>query len=292
MSCGDNATPEHVFSVDVEEHFHALALERAAPRDLWPGLPSRVEPMTDLLLDLLARHGATGTFFVVGWVAERHPDLVRRIAAQGHEVGSHTWWHRRVFSQPPAEFRDEVRRTRALLQQLSGQPVLGFRAPSFSILPGCEWALDVLIEAGHRYDSSFFPIHRPGYGNPGSPPMAHRIERPAGELVELPMMTLPLLGVRLPASGGAYLRHGPYALTAAALRHCERAGHAGMLYIHPWEVDTGQPRFAVPWLTRVRHYGGLRRTLPLLTRLLSEFRFTSAARRHASLLDVPVPTRT
>jgi polysaccharide deacetylase family protein (PEP-CTERM system associated) len=261
--------------VDVEEHFHVSAFEPYIDRADWERQPSRVEANTDRLLDLLARHGATGTFFIVGWLADRKPELVRRIAAAGHEIASHSWWHRRVPTLTPAEFREDVSRTKARLEEISGQPVRGFRAPSFSILPGMEWAFDILLETGHTYDSSVFPIRRPGYGWPDAPTAPYDIVRPAGTLREYPMTTLDLLGFRIPAAGGGYLRQFPYAVIGQAFRNRQRQGQQGMFYIHPWEVDPGQPRIDCDRLTRIRHYRGLERTLPRLERLLGEFRFAS-----------------
>jgi polysaccharide deacetylase family protein (PEP-CTERM system associated) len=265
----------HRFSVDVEEHFHVSAFEPFIDRADWERQPSRADANTNLLLDLLARHGATGTFFVVGWLADRRPELVRRIAAAGHEIASHSWWHRRVPTLTAAEFREDLRRTKARLEEISGQPVRGFRAPSFSILPGMDWAFDVLLETGHTYDSSVFPIRRHGYGWPGAPTMPFDILRPSGTLREYPMTTLDVMGLRIPAAGGGYLRQFPYAVIRQAFRQHQARGRGGMFYIHPWEVDPAQPRVNCGWLTRVRHYRGLERTLPRLERLLDEFRFAS-----------------
>ncbi|HKP29732.1 MAG TPA: XrtA system polysaccharide deacetylase [Gemmatimonadales bacterium] len=265
----------HFFSVDVEEHFHAHALEHALPRSSWDEQPSRVAEATDRLLDLLARHGVRGTFFVLGWVAKRSPDLVKRIAAAGHEIGSHTWSHPKISTLTPAQFREELDSSKAILEDLSGQLVIGFRAPSFSILPGMEWAFDTLLEAGFTYDSSVFPIRRPGYGWPGAPTGPYAVSRPAGSLTELPMTTLALLGGKLPASGGAYLRHFPLGVILTAFTQCERRGAPAMLYVHPWEVDPDQPRVPVSTLTRLRHYGGIERTMPRLERMLGEFEFGS-----------------
>ena len=267
----------HHFTVDVEEHFQVSAFEPHVSRDQWDSLESRVVSNVETLLDLLARHDARGTFFVLGCVAERHPDVVRAIARAGHEVASHGWDHRRVTQQSPDEFRASVRRTKTALEALTGAPVIGFRAPSFSIVAGREWALDILVEEGHRYDSSLFPVRRPGYGYAAGLREPHWLDRGAGRLAEIPPATLRIAGLNLPAAGGAYFRLFPYALVHAALKSCERHGVPGTFYIHPWEVDPAQPRIQVPWATRLRHYGGLRRTAPRLERLLREFRFTSIA---------------
>lgn len=273
----------HHFTVDVEEHFQVSAFEAHVSRERWSSLESRVRANMELLLTLLAERGTRGTFFVLGWVAERHPDLVRSLAESGHEVASHGWDHRKVTDQTPDEFRDSVRRSRALLQDISGTDVLGFRAPSFSITPGREWALDILVEEGYLYDSSLFPIRRPGYGYAGAGRDPYVIARPAGRLIEVPPTTLARWGVTFPAAGGAYFRLFPYALTRIALRDAERRGVPGTFYIHPWEVDPKQPRIDVPLSTRIRHYGGLPETENRLRRLLAEFRFRPIAETCAAL---------
>ena len=267
----------HFFTVDVEEHFQVQALAPYVARETWDSLESRVEGSTRRILDLCARHGATGTFFTVGWVAERHPALIRDIAAGGHELASHTFDHRRIPDQTPEAFRDSVRRTKTILEDLTGTPCIGFRAPSFSIVRGAEWALDVLIEEGYKYDSSLFPVRRPGYGYSGGLPRPHAITRPGGQITEVPPTTLERAGMRLPAAGGAYFRLLPYGLVSTALRESGERGIPGTFYIHPWELDHGQPRVDVPALTAIRHYGGLRRTEPRLDRLLSEFTFGAIA---------------
>jgi polysaccharide deacetylase family protein (PEP-CTERM system associated) len=282
--------PSHFFTVDVEEHFQVSAFEGIVARADWDRYDSRVAANVDRILDLLARHRATATFFVLGWLAERNGDLVRRIDAAGHEVASHGQDHRRVTHQTPEDFRASVRRSKAVLEDVSGQRVLGFRAPSFSIVPGREWAFDVLLEEGYRYDSSLFPIRRPGgYGYPLAPRDPHWIERPAGRLFELPLTTSRRFGMNLPASGGAYFRIFPYALTRAAFADCERRGAPGTFYVHPWEVDPAQPRLRAPLSARLRHYTGLDRTAGRLERLLSDFRFTSIDNRLMEMAG-PAPT--
>jgi polysaccharide deacetylase family protein (PEP-CTERM system associated) len=283
VSDGPDRRPEHFFTVDVEEYFQVSAFEAHVERESWERLPSRVERNVDVLLELLARYGARGTFFTVGWIAKRHPWMVRRIVAAGHEIASHSFWHRRVNALAPAEFRDDVRQAREVIEDISGQRVYGFRAPSFSIRTGMDWVFDILLEEGHRYDSSTFPIRRPGYGNPGAPTTPYLIRRPGGDLLELPLATTSLLGMRLPAAGGAYLRQLPLALVHRGLREHERQRRGAMFYVHPWEIDPEQPRIDVGLITAVRHYRGLDRTLPRLERLLGEFRFTSVA-AHFGLL--------
>jgi polysaccharide deacetylase family protein (PEP-CTERM system associated) len=280
---GSEPEVPHIFTVDVEEYFHALALSKAAPRSRWHALPSRVEQATGTILDLLAKHDTVATFFVVGWVAERFPGLVRRIAVAGHEIASHGYWHRTVTAFEPEEFREDLRHSRIILEQVTGRRVHGFRAPSFSIVPGIEWAFDVLLEEGFTWDSSLFPIRRPEYGYPDTPSDPYLIRREGGAIVELPLATTSMMGLRLPAAGGAYLRHLPYGLTRRAFREHADRGVPAMFYMHPWEVDPGQPRLDVPWISRVRHYRGLDHMLERIERLLYEFSFTSVERA----LDVP-----
>jgi polysaccharide deacetylase family protein (PEP-CTERM system associated) len=269
------STGEHHFTIDVEEYFQVSAFEPYVPRSAWDRFESRVAASVQRLLDLLQRYEARATFFVLGWVAERDPRLIRAIAAAGHEVASHGWDHRRVTQLTEAAFRVSVRRSKRLLEDVVGEPVVGFRAPSFSIVRGREWALDVLIEEGYAYDSSLFPVARRSYGYHGGARDPHVLRGAAGDIVEVPPATLRRWGVNVPAAGGAYFRLLPYALARSALRDCGDRGVPGTFYVHPWEVDPDQPRLPVSWFTRTRHYGGLKRTLPRLERLLGEFRFNS-----------------
>jgi polysaccharide deacetylase family protein (PEP-CTERM system associated) len=272
----------HYFTVDVEEYFQVVALAPYAPMHAWESFPSRVEASIDQLLELMARRGALGTFFTVGWVAERHPEMMRRIADAGHEVASHTYDHVRITHQSREHFRESVRKTKRIIEDITGTSVIGFRAPSFSITPGMEWALDVLLEEGHRYDSSLFPVRRKGYGYPGGQRDPHWIDRPGGKLAEFPPVTLDALGARLPAAGGAYFRILPPQLVHAALRSAQARGEPGTFYIHPWEWDPAQPRLDVPLLTRIRHYAGQGRVLGRIDALLE--RFASEPIRNSPLL--------
>lgn len=264
-----------LFTVDVEESFHASALEPFVPRAQWHQLPSRVERGVDRLLELLDAHGATGTFFTLGVVAERTPQVVRRIAQAGHEVASHGWSHRRVTRLSQREFREEVARSRDVLADLTGKPILGFRAPNFSIARGCEWAFDVLIEEGYRYDSSVFPARASGRGFRDGPQI---LKRTSGELLELPLTPASFGSLRIPAGGGAWFRLLPYGLSRRALLQAAGRGQPGVFYIHPWELDTDQPRVRLNPATRVRHYGGIGQVASRLKRLLSEFSFVSIER--------------
>jgi len=266
---------KHHFTVDVEEYFQVSAFDPYVPRDSWHARESRVERSVAQLLELLARHDARATFFVLGWLGARRPNMVREIAAAGHEIASHGWDHRRVGTETPDEFRVSIRRSKHELEQRTGEAVWGFRAPNFSIVPGLEWAFDVLLEEGYRYDSSIYPARRPGSGFPGAARDPHWVQRSAGALAEIPPAVLRYWGVSLPAGGGAYFRVLPYGLTRAALAACERRAVPGTFYIHPWEIDPEQPRIAVPLRTRLRHYTGLAQVSTRLARLLTEFRFTA-----------------
>jgi polysaccharide deacetylase family protein (PEP-CTERM system associated) len=279
-----SSRPAHHFTVDVEEHFQVSALEPYVERSAWDQLESRVERSTRRILDLLDQYQAPGTFFVLGWIAERYPVLVKEIAARGHEIASHGTDHQRVTQLNPESFRVSVRDSKQILEQLVGEAVIGYRAPSFSIVPGREWALDILAEVGYAYDSSLYPVRRKGYGYPGTPISPHVLERAAGTLMEFPPATFRALGATLPAGGGAYIRLLPKGLVETALRQAEAAGYGGTFYIHPWEIDAEQPRFAVPALTRVRHYGRLGRTYRRLEDLLKNYRFQTMAQTMADLL--------
>jgi len=268
----------HALSFDVEEYFQVSNFARTVTPADWDRFPSRVEASTERVLHLLDEHGTRATFFVLGWIAERHPELVRRIAATGNEIASHGWDHRLVYDMTPEAFRADVARTKGLLEDLSGRAVLGYRAPSFSITPRSAWAFAVLAEVGYRYDSSVFPVRHPRYGWRSSPTDPH--VREAGEgrtLHEFPPLTLRVLGARLPAAGGAYLRIFPPALVHLALRKAERRGVPGVVYAHPWELDPDQPRIPCGLGVRVRHYRNLERMESRLRALLRVFSFTTLA---------------
>lgn len=264
----------NAMTVDVEDYFHVSALAASAPRARWDSFESRVERNTMRLLDLFDEHGATVTCFVLGWVADRHPQVVKAIAARGHEVASHGFWHQLVYDLTPDAFRDDVRRSRALLQNLSGQPVDGYRAPSFSITRRSLWALDVLVEEGYTYDASIFPVRHDRYGIPDAPRHAYRVNRPAGPLTELPPSTATLAGQNLAVAGGGYFRLLPYAWTRWGINRLNAVEHRpAIFYLHPWEVDPDQPRLPTTLLSRTRHYTNLARTEPRLRQLLRDFAF-------------------
>lgn len=269
--------PLNAFTVDVEDYFHVAALSSAVSRESWPTRESRVEANTERLLGLLAERGVRGTFFVLGWVAERFPALVRRIAAAGHEVACHGFSHQLIYRQGRGEFREETTRAKRLLEDQIGADVVGYRAASFSVTRESLWALDTLIDAGFRYDSSIFPIRHDRYGLPGARPDPHVLEAPSGRtLVEFPMSVARFCGVQVPVSGGGYFRILPYGVTRAGLLQInERYRRPFTFYLHPWELDPGQPRFKVSPLSRIRHYTNLDRCEGRLRRLLSEFAFAS-----------------
>jgi len=271
------STPRQVnaFTVDVEDYFHVAALSSVITRDSWTTREYRVEANTERLMALLAERHVSGTFFVLGWVAERSPSLVKRIASAGHEVACHGFSHRLIYQQDEPEFREETARSKGFLEDLTGKPVLGYRAASFSITRDSLWALDALIDLGFRYDSSVFPIRHDLYGLPDARPEPNRITAPSGRtLAEFPMSTAKFLGLTVPVSGGGYFRILPYWLTRAGLRQINEEGQRPFsFYLHPWEVDPGQPRIRAGLFSRFRHYTNLARCESRLRRVLSEFSF-------------------
>lgn len=267
----------NAFSVDVEDYFQVAAFEDAISRDAWDRLEPRVERNTRRLLDLCAEHRVKGTFFVLGWVAERWPQLVRDIRDAGHELGTHGQDHRRVTTLSQPEFREDVRRSKGTIEDIAGVEVIGYRAPSYSIVRETMWAVDVLAEEGFRYDSSIFPIRHDRYGIPDFSRFPRPLRGHNGTaLHEVPISTVRFAGMNLPFVGGGYLRHFPYPFIhwgMERLNGFER--RPAILYVHPWEIDPDQPRQAVPWLTRVRHYRNLDRTEGRLVRLFSDYSFTT-----------------
>jgi polysaccharide deacetylase family protein (PEP-CTERM system associated) len=264
----------HGLSFDVEEAFHALNLWGAVPPETWGAQTPRVEGVVERLLERLDASGVRATFFVLGLVAERTPGVVRRIVAAGHELASPGPAHRWGGELGPADFEQDVRRARSLLQDLSGRPVEGFRASTFGIGRSTRWALPLLAAAGHVWDSSVFPVRHDRYGDVGFPPHPVHLDLPGGAtLREYPLLTRPAFGRRWPAAGGGYLRLLPFGLVDGALRVAEREGQAGIVYLHPWELDPGQPRHDLGGLRTLRHYHGIERVEGRLLRLLERHRF-------------------
>lgn len=288
MNQESSATPEpiearpapNVFSVDVEDWYQGLEIDM----DDWAPFAPRLERGLDPLLALLTEAGARATFFVLGWQAEKSPAMVRDLAARGHEIASHGWSHRFVYRQQPEQFRGELRRSKQLLESLSGRPVTGYRAPFFSITAAALWALDVLVEEGFLYDSSIFPTFNYRYGIPGADRHPGWIRTPSGaRLFEIPLSTVrapgdrAARGINLPLGGGGYFRLYPYAVTRSLVHHLiERERRGLVFYVHPWEYDPGHPRVPMPrWFPRWTHYHQLATTAPKTRALLRDFRFTT-----------------
>jgi polysaccharide deacetylase family protein (PEP-CTERM system associated) len=264
-------------SVDVEDYYHVEAFaDRIRPED-WPRYPRRVADNTRRVLELFARHDARATFFVLGCVAEKEPALVRDIASAGHEVACHSYMHRRVFTMSPQEFREDLRRGRAAIEDASGAKVEGYRAPTFSILGKSLWAIEILAEEGFVYDSSVFPVKHDLYGMPQAPRFLYQWSCHSGKtLYEIPPLTVRLAGRNLPVAGGGYLRILPMWYTRWALgRIRRRDGRPSLVYFHPWEVDPGQPRIAGSLKSRLRHYSNLGRMEGRINELLARLKFTS-----------------
>jgi polysaccharide deacetylase family protein (PEP-CTERM system associated) len=283
----------NAMTVDVEDYFQVSAFEGAVLRTSWDAHESRVCRNTERLLDLFAAANVRATFFVLGWVAERFPGLVRRIVSGGHELASHGYEHRLVYSQTPREFRGDLRRARIALEQAGGCPVLGYRAPSYSIVRESLWALDVLVEEGYSYDSSIYPIRHDRYGIPDWPREVRRVERAGGSIWELPGSTLRVAGANLPIGGGGYFRLLPYGWTRHGIARLNAANQPAIFYLHPWEIDPEQPRIPVGRLSTFRHYRNLAETEPRLRRLLGEFPFGTVsdvlANIGRSAIESPVP---
>ena len=268
----------NALTVDVEDYFHVTALASSIPRDSWTSRESRVVGNTHRLLSLFEQFDVRATFFVLGWVAERYPELIRAIAADGHEIACHGFSHRLVYEQSPEEFYEETMRSKSLLEEITGSLVLGYRAASYSIVRQSLWALDILVELGFAYDSSIFPVHHDRYGIPNAERAPHRLSTPKGKtIVEWPLATARLFGLRLPVAGGGYFRLLPYWLSRWGLRSINRGElRPFIFYLHPWEIDPAQPRVAASRLSQFRHYSNLEKCEERLRRLLGEFRFGTA----------------
>jgi polysaccharide deacetylase family protein (PEP-CTERM system associated) len=261
----------NALTVDVEDYFHVSAFEKIISRSQWHTLDSRVVRSTHRLLGLFERASVRATFFVLGWVAEHYPALVRDIQSAGHEIGCHGYWHRLVYQQTAEEFREDLCRARNILEDLTGDAVVAYRAPSFSITPRSLWAVDILIEEGFRFDSSIYPTIHDRYGFPGAPLWPHRILRPTAQIWEFPLPVHRFLGYPLPVGGGGYFRLYPYRFTRRELRAINAEGRPFVFYVHPWEVDPEQPRLHAGLINGWRHYLNLRRTEERLGWLLHDF---------------------
>lgn len=265
----------HAFTIDVEDYFHTEAMASAAPRARWESMELRVERSTWRLLEILDQHKVHATLFFLGWVAERCPKLVEAAAASGHETACHSYWHRPVYRLTPEEFREDTRRARDVIESCSGRPVKGYRAPSFSILSGMDWAREILAEEGFLYSSSSHPIRHDLYNDPN----ASRIPYQSScGLWELPITTWRIFGRNLPVGGGAYLRILPLQYVMGGLQKVAASGEAMMVYLHPWEIDPGQPAMKVGLKSRLRQYTGLKGMEHRLERLMEKYSFDTVAR--------------
>jgi len=267
----------NALTVDVEDYFQVSAFADSIARADWDNHQLRVERNTHQLLDLFDEQDVKATFFVLGWVAERVKGLVNEIHSRGHEVASHGFSHQLIYTQTREVFREETLRSKALLEDIIQSPVHGYRAASYSITSKSLWALDILVEAGFKYDSSIFPVHHDRYGIPDSPTLPYQLTTPEGNsLVEFPLSTASVFGYRLPMAGGGYFRLYPYPVTRAGLRQINNKVKSPFIfYLHPWEIDTDQPRIPAGWLSRFRHYNNLDKCESRLRRLMSDFQFTT-----------------
>ncbi len=265
----------NAFTVDVEDYYMVSAFADVVRFEDWHKYESRVVDNTCRILDLMYEYKVRGTFFVLGWLAARHASLIRKIHDSGHEIACHGYRHRLVYDMTPEQFRKDVRLTKTLLEDISGSQVFGFRAASYSIIQKSLWALDILAEEGYCYDSSIFPIHHDRYGIPNANRFPHVIRTKSGNLTEFPPSTCSLLGHNIPVCGGGYLRILPENFIKAAIRRINNQEMQPVItYIHPWEIDVDQPRLNGRFQSRIRHYLNLKSTLPKITALLGEFRFT------------------
>jgi len=271
-----DAAFKNVISVDVEDYFHAEAFAATVDRSQWGSYESRVESNTRRLLDLFSELELEATFFVLGWVAERCPQLVRDTAAAGHELACHSYWHRMVYQLDRSEFREDTHRAKETIEQIAGVPLRGYRAPTYSIVTRSLWAAEILVETGFTYDSSIFPIHHDRYGIPDAPRGPFQLDTPSGPLLEYPIATFRLWGERnLPFGGGGYLRLLPTWYTRLGMRRAQAETLPVIAYVHPWEIDPGQPRLNGRLISRLRHYTNLGKTYRRLADMLDGGSFTS-----------------
>lgn len=268
----------NVLTFDIEDYFQVSAFEHVVERDNWGKFPSRVRQNTQKILELLASKNITATFFILGWVAERYPEIVVDINNYNHEIACHGFSHKLVYKQTQNEFVEETKRSKSLLEDITGKSVLGYRAASYSITKTSLWAIDCLIELGFEYDSSVFPIRHDRYGIVEAPRFPHILKRDNGSILEFPISTASLLGLNLPVSGGGYFRLFPYGLTKYALGKINTMeGKPFIFYLHPWEIDPEQPRINAGFLSNFRHYNNLSKCHERLDKLTKDFQFTTAA---------------
>ncbi len=273
-----------ILSFDIEEWFHPEIFNGVIAPESWDQLPSRVEPNVDLILELLNQYNVRATFFVLGWVAERHPEMVRRIYAAGHEVASHGYAHRMITQMTPAEFEADLTRSLKILRQLVDAPVVGYRAPTFSVVKKTLWSLPIMAQHGIHYDSSVFPIHHDRYGIPDAPRTPYVIyQKDEKQIREYPMPTVQMGRFRLPVGGGGYFRLYPLRMTQFLLKKAEAQGITIIFYAHPWEFDLHLPSVDLPLLHRIRHYAGIKRMKERLIQLIQQYQFTSFQQFNSSV---------
>ena len=270
-----SVTFDGTFTVDVEDYFHVSAFASVIKPADWDQYECRVEDNTRHILEIAAKQSTLGTFFILGWVADRYPHLVKEIRAAGHEIGCHSQWHQLVYEFGPDRFRIDLTQARDTLQDITGEPVRLYRAPSFSITKKSLWALEILLEEGFDTDSSIYPVRHDRYGIPGALKIPHVIQTPSGSIREFPGMTGTFAGMTVPVGGGGYLRLLPWQMTSRLLKKIRVANRPLNVYLHPWEVDVKQPRIPASLKSRFRHYQNLSTTARKLTRMLSEFRLTT-----------------
>ncbi len=269
---------QNLLTVDVEDWFQVESQAETIKFSDWHKFKMRVLPNVMNLMALFEHYDVKATFFVLGWIAEKLPDLVGHIAGRGHEIASHGYAHRLAYTQTPAEFAEDIEQSLAAIRQTVDTDIIGYRAPSFSLSEKTPWAWEILARSGFTYDSSIFPVHHDTYGCPHLPRYPFRLELADGQIInEIPMTTWRILGYNFPAAGGGYLRLFPYWYTKRAIRAANRCGHPAIVYVHPWEIDPDQPRTRLSFLRRFRHYANLRTTADKLQRLLAEFRFGTIA---------------
>ena len=265
----------NILTVDVEDYYMVSAFERNVKFEDWDKYESRVVQNTQKVLSILEEFNVKATFFVLGWVAEKFPHLVKNICSKGHEIASHGYKHRLVYNQNPEEFRQDVRRAKTILERIIGAPICGYRAPSYSITNSSLWALNILVEEGLKYDSSIFPIYHDRGGFPEAKRFFHKIKVNGTEILEFPLSTIRVMGYNVAVGGGGYFRLLPFWLTKKALNWINKQNQQAVVYIHPWELDFGQPRIKTCSLSKFRHYVNLNSTEEKLKKLLNEFIFSS-----------------
>ncbi len=267
----------NALTVDVEDYFQVSAFAASINYNQWDNYKLRVANNTYRLLDIFDTEEVKATFFVLGWIADRAPKLIKEIDRRGHEVACHGYSHQLIYNQDPVVFREETCRAKKLLEDIIQKQVTGYRAASYSITEQSLWALDILVEAGFAYDSSIFPVKHDRYGIPSAEVLPHQLTTPKGNsLVEFPLSTAKIFNYRLPVAGGGYFRLYPYQLTKLGLSQINRHKNPFIFYLHPWEIDAEQPRIAAKWFSRFRHYNNLDKCQPRLKQLLKDFEFTTA----------------